>query len=74
MRKYNGNPRQVVSYQGCPDCSNWSCGVQANGRLVRHSEGFGSVERLPKGSRLIASPICKGSGKRVGRNIKERDA
>jgi hypothetical protein len=51
--------RRIVGYVSCPECPNWSCGLQANGRLVRHSSDFGYVVREP-GFR-----ICKGSGKRV---------
>ena len=59
--------RRVVSYTACPDCSCRSLGVQANGRIVRHSEGCGSVERVGPGTRqpLWRTTICKGSGKFV---------
>lgn len=57
--------RRVVKYAPCPECACWSLGVQANGRLVRHSVGMGSVERLPRNSPLISPPICKGSGKQT---------
>ena len=60
-------PWKVVRYTVCPDCPYWSIGVQANGRIVRHSWDFGSVEKVGVGTRhpLFRTKICKGSGKRV---------
>src|SRR5208282_4504236 len=50
-------------------CSCWSLGLQANGRIVRHSVSCGSVEKVGPGTRrpLLRTVICKGSGKFVGR-------
>jgi hypothetical protein len=60
-------PWKVVEYASCPDCTCWSVGVQANGKIVRHSVGFGSVEKVGPGTRhpTWVTTICKGSGKRV---------
>lgn len=55
-------PRQVAEYIACPCCSYWSIGVQANGRIVRHSVGWGSVER-PRNPMFVPAPICPASGK-----------
>ncbi|NOS81102.1 MAG: hypothetical protein HOP32_05910 [Nitrospira sp.] len=56
--------RTVVRYTACPNCSQWSIGVQANGRIVRHSMGCGSVETVGPGTRrpLWRTTICAGSG------------
>ena len=65
------NRRRVVRYTSCPDCVNWSIGVMGNGRIVRHSISFGSVERLSLGAKrrgLIVTPICSGSGRKVSRD------
>jgi hypothetical protein len=58
------NPKKVVAYTACPKCSCWSLGLQANGRIVRHSIGFGSVEKVGAGTRhpQWRTVICKGSG------------
>lgn len=60
-------PWKVVRYTACPECPCWSLGVQANGRIVRHSVGFGSVEKVGPGTRhpMFRTTICKGSGQRV---------
>ena len=34
-------PWKVVSYSVCSECGHGSIGVQANGRIVRHSYTFG---------------------------------
>jgi len=65
-------PYKVVEYGACPECDCWSLGIQANGRIVRHSIGRGSVERLSPGSCLTPAPICKGSGAKV-RSRKESE-
>lgn len=61
------NPRHVVRYTSCPDCRCGSLGVQRNGRMVRHSIGFGSVEKVGPGTRRPRwrTIICTGSGKKV---------
>ena len=64
-------PRRIVEYTACPDCDWWSVGVQANRRIVRHTKGHGSVERVGPGTRypqFRPGPICPGSGKLVKRN------
>jgi len=60
-------PRRVVAYVSCPECPCWSLGLQANGRLVRHSIGYGAVEKCGPGTRHPSwrTTICKGSGRRV---------
>lgn len=57
-------PWRIVGYTSCPYCDAWSIGLQANGRIVRHSCGFGSVEKVGPGTRhpLWTTNICKGSG------------
>lgn len=58
-------PYHVVEYASCPFCNAWSIGVQANGRIVRHSIGFGYVEKVGPGTRhpLWRTTICeRGSG------------
>lgn len=63
-RRHGVGPRRVVSYTSCPHCQSWSIGVQANGRIVRHSVGFESVEKVGPGTRhpTWRTVICKGSG------------
>jgi len=63
------SPWKVVGYTACAECSCASLGVQANGRIVRHSLGFGSVEKVGPGTRrpLFRTQICPGSGKKVRR-------
>jgi hypothetical protein len=56
------NRRRVRRYTACPECTMWSIRVEENGRICRHSRGFGYVERFPPGSRMRATPVCKGSG------------
>jgi len=59
--------RSVVSYTSCPDCPCWSLGVLGNGRIVRHSIGCGSVEKVGPGTNhpTWRTTICSGSGKLV---------
>ncbi len=57
--------RRARRYTSCPDCSCWSIRVEENGRICRHTAGFGYVERFPPGHYFKAGPICKGSGKLV---------
>ena len=59
--------RRVVSYTSCPDCDCMSLGVLDNGRIVRHSISFGSVEKVGPGTRRPnwQTTICKGSGRKV---------
>lgn len=59
------HPWHVVGYVSCPKCDNWSVGVQMNGRIVRHTEGFGYVERFPPNVPFRPGPLCKGSGMKV---------
>lgn len=57
------SPRRVVSYSACRHCDAWSLGVQANGKFVRHTAGFGYVEKAKRLSRWFRpGPICEGSG------------
>ena len=64
MRRRGTGPRRVVDYTSCPKCNCGSIGVQANGRIVRHSVGFGSVEKVGPGTRhpRFKTTICDGSG------------
>ncbi len=57
-----GKPWKVVSYASCWCCPSWSLGVRADGRFVRHSPSFGSVERS-RAVRLgvFRTTVCKGS-------------
>jgi hypothetical protein len=59
--------KRAISYTACPYCTNWSIRVGANGRLPRHSIGFGSVEKVGPGTRhpTWRTTICEGSGKKV---------
>lgn len=58
------HPWRIVAYAACPDCSNWSLGVRANGRFVRHSIGFGHVENAKMlKKRGWRTTVCEGSGK-----------
>jgi hypothetical protein len=59
--KHPDSRQRVVLYSSCPEC-NASISVQANGRIVRHSFGFGYVERV---NRLTRTRICKGSGRKI---------
>lgn len=63
-----GHPRRVVGYTACPDCDAWSIGFQANGKIVRHSRDFGSVEKVGPGTTHPEweTTICTGSGKDSG--------
>lgn len=77
MRKRSGHKhptQRVVSYTSCPFCDCCSIGVQANGRIVRHSFGFGSVEKVGPGTRHPEwkTAICKGSGHKVESSPGER--
>jgi hypothetical protein len=60
-------PRRVVAYTSCPECPACSIGLQANGRIVRHSVGFGYVEKVGPGTKHPSwrTTICKGSGKKI---------
>ena len=64
MSQRGQGPRRVVAYTSCPECTCGSLGVQANGRIVRHSIGFGSVEKVGPGTCHPSwrTTICKGSG------------
>lgn len=65
-RKRELKPWTVVRYSACPNCTRSSIGVQHNGRIVRHSIGFGYVEKVGPGTRhpKWRTVICKGSGKK----------
>lgn len=68
--------RRVIEYTACPHCSCWSLGVQANGRLVRHTMGIGYVERVGPGTRypyFRPGKICPGSGKLVRKQANSLD-
>jgi hypothetical protein len=69
-RRRGMRPWTVIGYAPCPYCHCWSLGVQANGKLVRHSIDFGSVEKVGPGTRYpsLKTTICKGSGLRVETN------
>lgn len=57
------HPRRVAEYVACPACACASLGLQVNGRVVRHSVGFGSVEpRAMLERRGWRTTVCKGSG------------
>lgn len=56
------NRRRQRRYSACPKCTCWSILVQPNGRVVRHSVGFGYVERFPAGHPFKPGPVCEGSG------------
>lgn len=57
--------RRVVEYTSCSTCQA-SVGIQANGRIVRHSFGFGYAEKVGPGTAHPSwkTTICKGSGYR----------
>lgn len=59
--------RRAVAYTSCPDCPWWSVGVQANGRIVRHTTNLGYVEKVGPGTRHpgFRATLCKGSGKKI---------
>ena len=59
--------RRILEYTSCPKCDCWSLAVLRNGRIVRHSIGFGSVEKVGPGTRQpqFVTTICEGSGLRV---------
>jgi hypothetical protein len=63
-------PWTVVSWRPCPECDGGGLGcvgVQANGRLVRHSVGMGYVERVGPGTYHPnwTTVVCKSSGRKV---------
>ena len=61
-------PYHVVSYTSCPECDSWSIGVRADGRIVRHSIGCGSVGQLSKAQIAVGmkrGTICAGSLRRA---------
>lgn len=59
--------RRISHYTSCPKCSCPSLAVLKNGRIVRHSIGFGSVEKVGPGTRYpqFRTTICEGSGLKV---------
>lgn len=59
--------RRVVEYGSCSVCPTWSIGITGNGRIVRHSAWFGSVEKVGPGTRhpMRRNKICEGSGEKV---------
>jgi hypothetical protein len=59
-RRSSISPRRVVDYVACPFCECWSLGLQANGKIVRHTYGLGSVPKRPLSCRR---DICPASGK-----------
>lgn len=61
-------PYHVVAYTSCPYCGHGSLGLRKDGKIVRHSVGFGSVEKVGPGTRHpnLITRICEGSLKRVG--------
>lgn len=60
--KTANSPRRVVEYAHCGFCDCMSLGVQANGRLVRHTMGLGSVVKVkPPRSK----DICPYSGRKI---------
>ena len=63
------NRRRVRRYSACPHCSCWSIRVEENGRVCRHTVGFGYVERFPPGHPFKAGPVCPGSGVKVAEPI-----
>ena len=52
-----------VEFIDCPCCTNWSIGVNRFGKILRHSEDFGYVERVGPGTRYpdFKTRICKAS-------------
>jgi hypothetical protein len=66
----------IRRYEACPECTQWSLRVEENGRLARHSRGFGYVERFPPGSPGARrgwrpSRVCSGSGRKVAEAVGE---
>jgi hypothetical protein len=70
-RRHGTGPRRVVAYTSCLYCTSWSIAVQANGRIVRHSIGFESVEKVGPGTRhpTWRTTICEGSGRLVRKPV-----
>lgn len=64
--------RRVRRYDACPDCASWSIRIEENGRVARHSVGFGYVERFPPGHPFRPGPICTGSGALVLEPLKAK--
>jgi hypothetical protein len=58
-RTRSASPRRVVDYTSCPHCDYWSIGVQANGRIVRHTIGMGSVVKPPHLKEIYKGSGCK---------------
>lgn len=54
--------RRIRRYGACPNCTKSSIRIEENGRVARHTEGFGYVERFPPGHPYRPGPICTGSG------------
>ena len=54
-------PWHIVGYEKCSWCP-WSPGVRRDGKVTRHSVGFGYVEKFPDGSKM-RTMICPGSNK-----------
>ena len=65
--------KTILKYASCPECSCWSLAVLKNGRIVRHSMSFGSVEKVGPGTRhpRWRTKICKGSGVKVSQRGRE---
>ena len=66
MTDANGRLR-LRRYGICPKCDVMSIRIEPNGKLPRHSIGFGSVEKVGPGTRypMFRTTICKGSGLKV---------
>lgn len=64
-------PWHVVEYTTCPKCRAMSVGVQRDGKLVRHSISFGSVEKVGPGTRhpKWRTTICEGSGLQMRKEV-----
>lgn len=57
--------RHKKRYTACSKCSCWSLRVEENGKVCRHTIGFGYVENYPPTHPFRNGPICKGSHEKV---------
>lgn len=56
--------RRVRRYAYCQSCGA-APRVEENGKMCRHTVGFGYAEWFPPGHPFKPGPICAGSGKKI---------
>lgn len=66
--------RRIRRYESCPVCGHCGLRVEENGRICRHSFGFGCVEKVGPGTRWpkFVTTICTGSGMKILKSVKAK--